>query len=126
MEKIYIQATDYTPFVYFDPSTGLIELKGNSNPANSNSFYQKFIVELDEYVTHESGGLTANLSFHYFNTSSSKCIFNMLKKLHKMQEAGRCVTINWYYLEEDEEMREVGEDFSDILRMNFNFITIAA
>ena len=126
MEKIYIQATDYTPFVYFDPSQGVIELKGNSNPANSNSFYQNFILKLDEYAIHESKGLTANLSLLYFNTSSTKCIFDLLKKLNKMQASGKHVTINWYYMEEDEEMREVGKDFSDILQLNFNFISIAA
>jgi hypothetical protein len=126
MEKIYIQATDYTPFIYFDPAEGLIELKGNSNPANSNSFYQKIIKKLEEYATTGSQGLTANLSFLYFNTSSTKCIFSVLKKLRSMQASGRCVTINWYYKEEDEEMMEVGKDFSDILHLEFNFITIAA
>lgn len=125
MEKIYIQATDYTPFVHFDPAQGLIELKGNSNPANSNSFYQKFILNLEEYTDQAEQGMTANLSFFYFNTSSTKCIFDVLKKLHKMHESGKNITINWYYLEGDKEMKEVGEDFSEILCMNFNFIAIS-
>jgi len=122
MEKLHIYETEFTPMVNFDPGQGIIEMKGNSNPANSLRFYSQVMLGLDEYISKENKGLTANLYFGYFNTSSSKCLYDILKKFTAIQRNGREVTINWYYKEHDPDMREVGQDFSDILNLKFNFI----
>jgi len=126
MEKLMIYATEYTPMVNFDPQHGVIEMRGNSNPANSLRFYSKVMMGLQEYVIKENKGLTANLHFSYFNSSSSKCLYDILKMLHAMDRKGRSVTVNWYYTEQDHDMKEVGQDFSDILNLSFNFIKGAA
>ncbi|MEQ8413324.1 MAG: DUF1987 domain-containing protein [Imperialibacter sp.] len=126
MEKIYIQATEFTPQVHFDPSNGIIELRGNSNPHNSLTFYTKVIHTLEDYVVNDTRGLVANMAFRYFNTSSSKCLYDMFKQLNAMRKKGRQVTINWYYSLDDEDMYEVGKDFSDLMNLNFNFIAMSA
>jgi hypothetical protein len=126
MEKIHIQATEFTPHVTFDPSNGLIELKGNSTPENSLTFYHKMIINLEEYATKGTKDLTANVAFHYFNTSSSKCLYDMFKQLNNIKQKGRQVTINWYYSPTDEDMYEVGKDFSELMNLHFNFIELAA
>ncbi|MFK7952088.1 MAG: DUF1987 domain-containing protein, partial [Ekhidna sp.] len=72
-----------------------------------------------------SGGnntLTANFAFEYFNTSSSKCLFDLLKRLARYKTQGADVIINWFYEEEDEDMKEAGEDYEDILGVGFNYI----
>lgn len=122
MEKLTIYETEYTPLVNFDPQQGVIEMSGNSNPANSLRFYRKVMMGLEEYAVKENKGLTANLHFSYFNSSSSKCLYDILKMLNAMERQGRSVTINWYYTEQDNDMKEVGQDFSDILNLKFNFI----
>ncbi len=62
----------------------------------------------------------------YFNTSSSKCILDVFKKLEnvfkKNNEEG--VTINWYYEEDDEDMLEAGEDYQSILKIPFKMIEL--
>ena len=126
MERIHIQATEFTPHITFDPSNGLIELKGNSTPHNSLKFYHKMIVNLEEYAIRGTKDLTANVAFRYFNTSSSKCLYDMFKQLNKIKKKGRQVTINWYYSPSDEDMYEVGKDFSELMNLNFNFIELAA
>lgn len=112
--------------VHFDPSRGLIEFKGNSTPSNSLNFYQSIIMHLDEYMLSEEKGLIANMAFQYFNTSSSKCLYDLLKRLSSIHQKGRQVTVNWYYKIDDEEMREVGRDFSEIMDLEFNFIELAS
>ncbi len=124
MNKLTIEPTKSTPWVYFDPDTGLIEMKGVSSPENSLGFYQKILHGLDDFVLKEDKGLVANLAFLYFNTSSSKCLFEVMKRFNRIKESGREITVNWYYETDDDDIREVGEDFSDILQLRFNFIQI--
>ena len=124
MEKIFLEPTKVTPLVHFDPTEGLLELKGRSSPENSIQFYAKIIEALDEYAKDEGSSFTATFAFEYFNTSSSKCLFDVFKRLSKIEASGKDITINWYYEEDDDDMMEAGEDYSDLLGLDFNFMEI--
>ena len=124
MEKVFIEPTRTTPLVKFDPDEGVLEMKGRSSPENSIEFYQRIIDGLDAYASSGNAEFTANLAFEYFNTSSSKCLFDVFKKLSKIEESGKKITINWYYEEGDDDMMEAGEDYSDLLDLNFNFMEL--
>lgn len=126
MEKIYIEATKKTPMFHFDPGQGVIEFQGISSLENSGGFYQSILLSIDEFAVDGNQCVTVNMSFVYFNSSSSKCLFDVLKKLGTLRTAGRELTINWFYAEDDEEMREVGEDYSSMLNLQFNFIKLSA
>jgi hypothetical protein len=124
MEKIFIEPSRVTPMINFDPDEGILEMKGRSSPENSIQFYQKIIESLEEYAHNGQGDFTANFAFEYFNTSSSKCLFDLFKRLSRIKESGKELTVNWYYEEDDEDMMEAGEDYSDLLDLDFNFIEI--
>ncbi|MEM4251402.1 MAG: DUF1987 domain-containing protein, partial [Candidatus Bathyarchaeia archaeon] len=59
----------------------------------------------------------------YFNTSSSKCILNILEMLEDAHAKGRKVDLNWYYQEEDDDMLENGQEFAEDMSLQFNFIS---
>ena len=40
------------------------------------------------------------------------------------QNNGADVIVNWFYEEDDEDMRETGEDYEEILGLNFNYIPV--
>ncbi len=124
MEKIFIEPTKVTPLVNFDPNEGLLELKGRSSPENSIQFYAKIIEGLEEFINQGGDEFIANFAFEYFNTSSSKCLFDVFKRLSKIDASGKDLTINWYYEEDDDDMMEAGEDYSDLLGLDFNFMEI--
>lgn len=124
MEKVFVEPTRTTPLVKFDPDEGLLEMKGRSSPENSIQFYQKVLDNLEEYGRSGGDELIANFAFEYFNTSSSKCLFDVFKRLNKLDAIGKEVTINWYYEEGDDDMMEAGEDYSDLLDLDFNFFEI--
>lgn len=124
MEKIFIEPTRVTPLINFDPDVGLLEIKGRSSPENSVQFYQSLIDALDRFAKESGPDLTANIAFEYFNTSSSKCLFDVFKKMTKIEAAGSQLTINWFFEEDDEDMMEAGEDYSDLLDLEFNFLEI--
>ena len=65
-----------------------------------------------------------NIKLEYFNTSSSKCILDVLKKLEGIHKSGSEVIINWHFEEDDEDMEEAGEDYQAIIQVPFNMIEV--
>ncbi len=124
MESISIEGTPKTPTVNFDASTGIIEVKGRSIPENSIEFYRPLVEWLEEYSKEPQALTTVNIQLEYFNTSSSKCILDVFKKLEAIKKARNEVVINWYYEEDDEDMLEAGEDYESIIRIPFKMIEV--
>ena len=124
MESISIEGTSKTPTVTLEPQQGTIEIKGRSIPENSIEFYRPLVEWLDEYAKDPQKKTTVNVQLEYFNTSSSKCILDIFKKLESLKKARNEVIINWYYEEDDEDMLEAGEDYESIIRVPFKMIEI--
>lgn len=122
--SLLIEPTSITPFVQLDAREGLLAFRGRSSPSASLEFYYPIISSLDQAFINGTTSLTANFAFEYFNTSSSKCLFDILKRLAEFQRSGMDVNVNWFYEEDDEDMRETGEDYEDVLGLAFNFIEI--
>src|SRR6056297_614207 len=124
MESISIEGTTKTPTIKLDPQSGAIEIKGRSIPENSIEFYRPIVEWLEEYAKSPQKKTTVNIQLEYFNTSSSKCILDIFKKLESIKKARNEVIINWYYEEDDEDMLEAGEDYESIIRVSFKMIEI--
>lgn len=124
MDKLRLEATRMTPYIYFDPDAGILEIRGKSSPENTIEFYYQLFEKLEEYVVFGMNSLSANIYFEYFNTSSSKCLFDLFRKLSLIDQTGRNVVINWHYESWDEDMLESGEDYKDLLDLEFNLIEI--
>lgn len=122
MGKIAIEGTSKTPTIIFNEEEGLLELKGRSIPENSIEFYKPLSEALDEYSKAPKDTTKVNIQLEYFNTSSSKCILDIFKKLEAIKLSGKDVVINWYYEEDDEDMLEAGEDYEAIIKVPFKMI----
>jgi hypothetical protein len=124
MEPIIMEGTPKTPSVRFDAEKGVIEIKGRSIPENSVEFYKPLVDWLEQYSQVPAGKTEVNIQLEYFNTSSSKCILDVFKKLEAIHKARNEVLIKWYYEEDDEDMREAGEDYESIIRIPFEMIEL--
>lgn len=124
MKGFFARATRVTPSIYFNPKNRLLDIRGKSTPENPLAFYNHVYSSIDKYHYLGNSEITVNFAFEYFNTSSSKCLFMMLKKFVELNNSGKKVVINWYYEIDDEDMCEAGEDLSDIFNFEFNFIEI--
>jgi hypothetical protein len=124
MEPISIEGTAKTPSVKFDAEAGVLEIKGRSIPENSIEFYKPLVDWLEEYATNAKENTIVNVQLEYFNTSSSKCILDVFKKLEALNKGKTDVMVNWYYEEDDEDMLEAGEDYESIIRVPFKMIEI--
>jgi hypothetical protein len=124
MEKISIEGTPKTPTVTVDLEKGFMEIKGRSIPENSTEFYLPIMNSLKDFLATKKGNITVNFKLEYFNTSSSKCILDILKSLSTIQKSGSTIVINWYYEEDDEDMLESGDNYQEIVNLPFNMILV--
>lgn len=122
MKGFFIRATRITPSIYFNPEKGLLDIRGKSSPENPLAFYKHLNESIDQFGTTEFKRLVVNCAYEYFNTSSSKCIYIIFKKLNDIRvEKGKQIVVNWFYEEEDEDMQEAGEDLSSFFNFEFNY-----
>lgn len=117
-----LEGTPKTPTVNFNKEAGVLEIKGRSIPENSIEFYKPLLDWIGDYGSSAKPETQINIKLEYFNTSSSKCILDVFKKLETL--SGTQMTINWYYEEDDEDMLEAGEDYQAIISIPFKMIQV--
>ena len=124
METIIREGSPKTPYILMDGENGVIEIKGRSIPENSVEFYKPLIDWLENYTALGGKPTNVNVQLEYFNSSSSKCLLDIFKKLELLHRKGTLVDINWYYEEDDEDMFEAGEDYQSIINIPFKMIEL--
>ncbi len=115
MENFFLEGTNKTPQLDFNSNEGRFLIAGRSIPENSIEFYKPLFEWLDNYVSHAKSNTILDVKLEYFNTSSSKCLVEIFRKLEALQQKNDNVLINWFYEEDDEDMQESGEDFQEII-----------
>ncbi len=122
MDILKINARKDTPYILFDEETGIFEISGKSLPEDAIRFYAPVIAWIEEYVKSPKAITTLNLKFWYINTASSKKVIEMINILVRSKLPSSELNINWYYKRDDEEQREEGEDYSEMVNYPFNII----
>lgn len=125
MEKIEVEATPKTPYLMLDPKTKTIVIKGRSIPENSVQFYTPVLSALDKWISEKTKDkVTVSVKLEYFNTSSSKCILDIFKKLQELNKNGTSIDVTWMYEKDDEDMMEAGQDYQTIVGIQFKMIEV--
>ena len=121
MEILYIKQTKSTPEVQFDPVNNYIRIEGQSYPENAFKFYEPIFEWLTEYLEQLNQQAVVELYFHmpYVNTSSSKCMIMLLDKVDEAYQAGKKISVRWYYDKENEMAIECAEEFKEDLTLPF-------
>ncbi len=122
MEYLQIAAKDDTLKVDFNAETGVLMLEGESYPENPIDFFVPLNNWIEQYIQEINGPLTLNTKIDYLNTSSSKCMLDLLEALDNYYESGGKVTVNWYYEEDNEDMEETGEDLCEDMEIPYKLI----
>ena len=124
MADLKLIGTENTPTIEFDSLKGSLLIKGASIPENPLESFEPLYKVLDSYDGNPSGKTKVDFWLEYFNTSSSGCILDVLRKLQALHLKGNEVEINWHYEEEDQDILEIGQDFSAMINIPFNLKVI--
>ena len=119
---LIIESSELTPEVILDKDSNVFIFKGKSLPENPLGFYKPILNWIDEYAMEPNVSTEVNFMMIYFNTSSSKVFLDIMKKFEAINRSGSNCSINWYYKEDDEEMLEAGEIYSERVSLPFNLL----
>ncbi len=117
MTNINLEGTEDTPKIILDGTNNIFEISGRSLPEDCAQFYKPILDWLDAFTP--TGALNFVFKLDYFNTASSKLILDILNRLEKIKNKGKEVKILWYFSEDDEDMQEAGEEFSELVEVPF-------
>lgn len=119
MEVLNLEGTEDTPKILLDKGNGIFEISGRSLPEDSAEFYQPVLDWIEEYAGDPNDSTEFAFKLEYFNTASSKLILDVLMALEDIEG----MKILWYFDEDDEDMEEAGEEFSELVEIPFEFKT---
>src|SRR5436190_14087326 len=117
MNDLIINDSIKTPLISLDHS-GVLEIKGKSIPENSLEFYKPVFEWLDSYSQSPAQKTELKINLEYFNTSSSKCLLDIFRRLETLNLSGKSqVKVAWLYDADDEDMMEAGEDYQALVKI---------
>ncbi len=122
MDNLIIEKTKSSPAINFNAATGKCEMVGSSYPENASEFYTPVFDWLNNYITQVTRDLYFDFKLDYLNSSSIKFISEFVDKIDKYGKIGVTVEINWHFRDEDEDIKELGEEFKDEVSCKFNLI----
>lgn len=122
MSKIVIVATDESPAILFDSEMGLLEISGRSLPEDPKKLYNPLEQAVLQYLSNPLTHTTINFTFDYLNSASTKRILRIISHFEEQHRLGNQVTLNWYYDEFDEDMREEVQEFARLTSIEVNLI----
>jgi hypothetical protein len=123
MESIRIEKTQKAPL--FILKDGYIRLSGRSIPQNARQLYKICIDWVEQYVQSPVRETKVDLYFEYIDTSSIRCVVDILTKLSQIPENSQDrVEINWYYERDDEDSLDLGAYIQAHLKIPFNIVQL--
>lgn len=120
-EFYMIKGTGETPEVIMNKAEGLISFSGRSLPENPRVFYGPIKNWIKEYSTNPAQKTKVVFDLEYFNTSSSKMILEIIEIIRDIYPSPDNLLMEWHYMEDDEDMLEAGEDFSEVADIKFRY-----
>jgi hypothetical protein len=119
MEILNLEGAEDTPKIILDKKNGIFEISGRSLPEDSAEFYRPVLEWIAKYAEGANPATEFVFKLEYFNTASSKLILDVLSALEDIKG----MKILWYFHEDDEDMEEAGQEFSELVEIPFEFKT---
>ena len=118
MESLHIAAGNDTPEVIFNPEDNHYIISGICHPENIKEFFLPIFDWLDKFHEEIKNQPPVEIPFIfyyiYLNSASIRHLFDLLKKLMEIKDAGHQVQIIWKYAEDDEDMKDTGVELSEL------------
>ena len=122
-DKVYIPESKKNPELIFDKNKGYFFLGGRSMPYNANDFYVPVFQEVDEYLKNPNDETKVVFKLDYLDSSSSQLILALIYKFRTLFDKKKNVKVEWHFMEDDYDILETGETYSELSGIDFEFIS---
>jgi hypothetical protein len=124
MKNLIIENGSDTPKIILNKDDGKLEFSGYSLSDNVTVFYTPILEWIDEYVSDPQIVTTLVIKFKYLNSASQRILMDIIMKFDQIKESGCLVDVVWCYPNDDDDMRTLGEDYSELSNIPFQFIEL--
>jgi len=131
MEKLYVPRSEFIPEINLSPEDNVFSITGISRPENIRLIYDpvidwmtgyKAVLTEDYSVYSKEKPFKLKLDLEYFNSSTVKFLFDIIRIVRSMKEEGIPIVIQWFYDRDDQDCLEAGEDLAALAEIDFTFI----
>lgn len=122
--KYEIEASLVTPYVLVDEDARRFEIKGICAPEDGTSFFRPIIQSLEKIFNGAEDGIVCTLELSYFNSSSLRGIYLILKMLDASNKKGKQHKIEWIVEAEDESMAEYAETLMGLIETPIRVLAV--
>ncbi|HAJ99747.1 MAG TPA: hypothetical protein DCM62_06960 [Bacteroidales bacterium] len=122
-KDLRIKPTTSTFGIEFLYAEGLLRIRGNSYPDNSYGFFEPLLNWIDNLLQSGISTIKVEFSVGYFNTSSSKYLYQIMYRLKQFEAKGTRLEFFWYLLSDDEEMAATWKEIMDELNLQYTLVS---
>lgn len=123
MVHLDIPQTTSTPLIGFDLEAKTLRIFGESYPENSFAFYAPVLAWLKHYL-QDNRQLTIAITITYMNSSSTKCMLDLLDIMEEAYGRSANVSIIWHYDLENPRSFELAEEFCEEVSFPFEIVAL--
>ncbi len=124
MEKLFLKPENIIPGIVLDYESGKLRFYGKSCPVDVSQFYSPVFEWIDGYLKSPHKQTYLEFYLSYFNTPSAMVLLQIMNKMESLVKSGNEVIIRWFYNEDDEILKEAGQDFKTIVDVKFELIPL--
>lgn len=117
-----IEPTKHTPLVFVDPSKTKVVIAGVCIPENAYMFFKPLEEQLMTFDPDQIPEVQFQFRLEFMNTLSSKAFLDFIRMVKDQKQIP--VRVIWEYFHDDEEMKEHGETYSEIMDIPFEFRSV--
>ena len=121
MEVFRLEKSAHQPKVVLDPESGNILFEGNLVAQNIRNFFDPIFEWCHQYFKAGAESANVEVRMPHYNTAASKMIVQMFCLLKDYEEGGAKINVDWFYVDEDEDMVELAHETEEVSGLKFNF-----
>lgn len=119
MEPFKVTGTSQYPNIILDKASGKFEFSGNSLPEDAKAFFDPIIQWIENYALDPNPETVVRFKMVYYNTPSSKLLFQVLKRFERIAASGNKISVIWAYNEDDIDIKDAGRDLAEHIKVPF-------
>jgi hypothetical protein len=105
--------------IRYDSRSATLFISGESYPENSFEFYEPVMNWLQESLA-DLPSLLLDINVSYMNSSSTKCMLDLLDLMEEASQGGKSVSARWRYDPENSRALELAEEFLEEVTFPFS------
>ena len=123
MEILNMKGNWKSPSISFNPD-GNLQIWGRSLPENAIDVYNPIFNWLDNYKKNPAKITSVIFKLEYFNTTSSKLIYEIFKRFEEIKNNGNDIHVKWHYEADDPDLKEEGNTLNKIINIDIELIEV--